>query len=186
MAIDIDAQRELLPELDRSEQLVWAGRPATGILFRRGDIFLIPFTLVWCGFAIVWEIGAAASGAPLYFLLFGAIFVVIGIFLVAGRFWFDAFKRRRTVYGMTNERVLIKSDLFRREVKSHFIRALQETSLSERRNGKGTIRLGPDVPFGGWYRGLAWPGINAAAPALEEISDARQVYDQLRELQRKS
>ena len=35
------------------ERVVWSGRPATGMLFTPRDLFLIPLSAVWLGFAVV-------------------------------------------------------------------------------------------------------------------------------------
>ncbi len=46
------------------ERVAWSGRPVQGILFTARDIFLIPFSLIWCGFAVFWEASVLAmSGA---------------------------------------------------------------------------------------------------------------------------
>lgn len=45
-------------ELDGNERLLWKGRPRSAIRLRSSDAYLIPFSLVWAGFAIVWEFAA--------------------------------------------------------------------------------------------------------------------------------
>lgn len=93
---------ELQQYLDTNEKLLWTGRPKTGIVFRTADIFLIPFSLLWCGFAIFWV--TMASQASIFFAMFGIPFVVIGLMLVFGRFIIDAKLRAHTYYGLTNNR----------------------------------------------------------------------------------
>ena len=44
-------------ELGSDEQLLWTGAPKTGLRLRPSDATLIPFSLIWGGFAIYWEYG---------------------------------------------------------------------------------------------------------------------------------
>ena len=39
------------------ERVMWSGRPARGVMFTARDIFLVPFSVVWVGFAIFWTCG---------------------------------------------------------------------------------------------------------------------------------
>ena len=47
------------PELLSGESILWTGQPNPRIVFHKEDLFLIPFSLLWGGFAIVWEAGVA-------------------------------------------------------------------------------------------------------------------------------
>ena len=49
--MNTDPEYELRTLLDTNEKLVWSGYPRKGLIFRTADIFLIPFSLLWCGFA---------------------------------------------------------------------------------------------------------------------------------------
>jgi hypothetical protein len=59
-----DARAQLEPNLLPDEALLWWGRPDPAKHLGRNDIFLVPFSLAWGGFAIFWEIGALQSGGP--------------------------------------------------------------------------------------------------------------------------
>ena len=102
-----DARAQLQPYLLDGESLVWWGRPDPGKHLGRNDAFLVPFSLLWGGFAIAWEAMAIAQGAPVFFAVFGAVFVAMGVYLVAGRFVVKARRKRQTVYGLTDRRALV-------------------------------------------------------------------------------
>ena len=74
------------------EHIVWSGQPARGLLLTSRDVFLVPFSVLWCGFAIFRTITATNGRAPGFFTLWGLMFVVAGLYFVVG-----ALRRRRVV-----------------------------------------------------------------------------------------
>src|SRR5215211_2048824 len=88
-------------ELGPDERLLWFGGPRKGLRLQAADLFVIPFSLFWCGFALFWESMAIFSGGPFFMALFGIPFVLIGLYMVIGRFIVDAGLRERTFYGVT-------------------------------------------------------------------------------------
>jgi len=182
-----NVQQEIYAELDSSERLLWSGQPRAGVLFRGVDFFLIPFSILWCGFAIFWEFMVINSDAPLLFRLWGIPFVIVGLHFVFGRFLVEAQQRKKTFYGLTNERIIIISGLFNRKVKSLSLRNLSEVSLSEKADKSGSITLGAGNPLFAMFGGMSWPGMgNFLPPSFEMIPDAKAVYDLLRNAQREA
>jgi len=176
-----DLQQELRSHLEPGERLLWQGYPRQGFLLRAQDAFLVPFSLLWGGFAIFWEYSAVTSPrAPFFFLLWGIPFVCVGLYMIGGRFLWDARDRARTIYAVTNQRVLIVSGVGRRNARSLELSTLSETSLSETADGRGTITFGPANPYGSW--GRSWPGTGRGlSPAFEGIARARDVLRIVRE-----
>jgi len=188
-----EAEMVISQELDSGEDLLWAGRPQQGIVFRSADIFMVPFSLFWGGFAIFWEIMALriprekSGPVGIVFPLFGLPFVIVGLYLIFGRFLVDARQRKKTYYGLTNQRVIIVSGLFARRVKSLTLRTLTDVSLSERADMRGTITFGPEHPMGRFASGGAFPGMGSVGfPRFEMIDGAKMVYNQIREAQKES
>ena len=174
-------------ELGACESLVWSGRPIQGIRMQGGDIFMIPFSLLWGGFAIFWEYSAIKHGAPFFFALFGVPFVLVGLYIIVGRFFYDAKRRENTFYGLTNQRVIIISGVFSRNAKSLNLKTLSDISLTQKAGGYGTISLGSQpfgFPFTSWGMS-SWPGM-PVAPSFEMIKDAKSVYDMIRKVQQEA
>ena len=177
-----DLEDELRSDLNPGEKLIWTGKPKTGIIFRSSDIFLIPFSLLWGGFAFFWETSVIATGAPFFFRLWGIPFVLVGLYITVGRFFLDAKKRANTVYGITPLRVIIKSGLLSKNVKSLNIRTLSDITITEKAGNSGTITLGPSNIGYSMMQGTEWPGTQQP-PKLEFIEDAKTVYNKLIALQ---
>jgi hypothetical protein len=146
------AKRELARELHSDETLLWSGQPVPGIRLRPADIFFIPFSIVWCGFAVFWEASAIQmarqiGGISLFFILWGIPFVLIGLYMVVGRFYADALLRRRTYYGVTSERIIIVTGLFARQTQSLDLETLTDLSMTVPGTAAARSRLGSRICF---------------------------------------
>jgi hypothetical protein len=175
--------QELRGALEPSEKPLWSGFPVQGVRLTAQDAFLIPFSVLWGGFAIFWETQVMRSNAPFFFMLWGIPFVAIGLYMIAGRFFADAAVRARTVYAVTNRRAVILYGLFSRNLRSLELFSLGEINSSEKPDGSGTITFGAVNPFT-TMRG--WPGMNRAntSPAFEGIARVREVLGIIRDAQR--
>jgi len=179
------AESVVAQQLSSGERVLWSGQPRRGIRLRGQDAFLIPFSLLWGGFAIFWEASVFATKAPFFFKLWGVPFVLVGIYIIFGRFFVDARSRAQTYYGITTERIIIVSGLFSREIKSLNLRTLTDVSLSERSDGSGTISFGPSYPMGRFFPAGSWPGAGRyAPPSFDLIEHAKDVYEIIRNAQR--
>jgi hypothetical protein len=185
MPSSVEVPAELAGLLARGERVLWTGEPPKGLMLRPSDAFLIPFSLLWGGFAIFWETMAINSGAPFFFRLWGAPFVLVGLYLIFGRFLADARIRARTSYAVTSQRVLIASGLFQRDLKSLELRTLPQINFSMGRDNQGTLAFGssqqPLMAFSGFQ---PWQGGGRAMPPqFESIPDAAKVMALIREAQ---
>lgn len=189
-------QAAIQQHLQGDERLLWSGQPAAGIRFRKQDIFLVPFSLMWGGFAIFWEVMAVSltfggeqqnEGLPLFaiiFPLFGLPFVIVGLYLIFGRFWVDAKKRKNTLYGITDQRIIILSGLFSRSIKSLNLKTLTDVSMTQKFDGSGDISFGPANPMSMFFIG-PWPGSGfARTPCFEMIENVSDVCRIITEVQK--
>jgi len=179
--------------LMQGENILWFGKPDPSVLLSRGDIFMIPFSLLWGGFAIFWEAlalgaasGSGAKGAPPpLFALFGVPFVLVGLYMIFGRFIYKRWRKTNTYYAVTDKRVLVLTKLWRSDLQAIRIGVIPTLNLSVGRDGRGTIVFGNTSYastyansgmdfFGGFY--------GSQAPAFYDIKDAREVHDLVNKL----
>jgi len=181
---DTAAELVLAPRLSPGERLLWSGRPRQGVFLRGSDALLIPFTLMWAGFACFWEFMALRAHAPLFFALWGIPFLAVGGFILIGRFFADAWVRARTYYGVTGQRALVYVDVFGGRTTSLDLHATGQVDLAEFAGGRGTITFGAP-PWAGY--GM-FPGYRTRAmvPQFDQIDDARQVYEMVRAAQQQT
>lgn len=102
-----DPAAQLAPYLRPGERLLWSGRPDPDVRFAPADAFLVPFSVMWCGFFLFFEVDALRSGGQRFFVLWGVPFVVAGIYFVYGRFVYKRRLKLRTAYGVTSNRALV-------------------------------------------------------------------------------
>jgi hypothetical protein len=162
-------------DLSSGERLLWSGAPRQGVVFQTSDVFAIPFSLLWAGFAIFWETMVLRDGT-FFFALWGIPFVLIGLYITIGRFFYDSLRRSGTSYGLTSDRVIIASRWPTRSVKSFSLATLTDLSLDDLGNGTGTILFGPRLIGARWSRQSAW-GTTSVQNAFEMIPDAKHVFD---------
>jgi hypothetical protein len=170
------------------ERIIWSGCPGQGLRLTSRDWLLIPFSLMWGGFAVFWEMSALQRSTPFFFPLFGAAFVLLGVYFVAGRFVVDAWLRSKTSYAVTNRRILIaRSQPFGNFV-SLSLNRLPDVELKEDATGRGTLRFGPATPLWGYQgRGgsAVWTPALDPTPQFIAIDNARRVFNQIqRSMQR--
>ncbi|MGF1503334.1 MAG: hypothetical protein ACFBSD_16130 [Paracoccaceae bacterium] len=118
------------PYLDAGERLLWTGEPAGGIRFRRSDWVMIPAAAVWCLFVSIGQARAIASGET-SLSLFGGVFMLLGLYLLIGRFFVDAHERRHTRYALTDRRAIVAKSAWGRQLMSFPIDPTEEIELRE-------------------------------------------------------
>jgi hypothetical protein len=181
---------QLSPELLPGETLQWTGRPNPAVILHQEDWLAIPFSLLWGGFAIFWLLGASGiwdiwTNRPTrtfqYFgLIWGTPFVLVGQYLIWGRFLYRRWKKQRTYYALTNRRALIvEKGLRGRAVSSAYFDNLAMIDKRVRVDGNGSISFGGPVR-GEWQSGRGNPH---RSPTFDDVDDADSVYQTAARLQ---
>ncbi len=177
-------------ELIGDEKILWTGRPESSVIFTAADIFLIPFSILWGGFAVFWESMAlfaflASEGEPVtaVFPLFGIPFVVIGLYFIFGRFWFKKRKKKETYYALTDKRALILTKWPWVRFESIDLKQISSIQKSIRTDGIGTLKFGDAGQYGlsSVYQNTGMDLISFCygpiTQAFYDIKDAGSVYD---------
>jgi hypothetical protein len=181
-------QQVFASELMAGETVEWFGQPDPSVLFTRADIFLIPFSLLWGGFALFWEASAlgmvfkskAGGRPPDFFALFGLPFVVIGLYFIFGRFIYKKWRKKNTYYAVTNKRVIILTKLWRKSIQAIRLISIPTMNKSAGRNGTGSIVFGNASPanqYGNTGMELLGTTRGEYVPAFYDIPDVDAVYE---------
>ena len=181
-----DHRAVISTELEEDESLLWSAQPRQGIFLRASDKGLIPFSLLWGGFALFWEYEVISTGAPFLFALFGIPFVVAGLYLMVGRFYYDARLRERTFYGITDRRVIILSGIRSKQSKSFVISEIADMNMIENPDGSGVIALGSEDINKAQQVELVWPGQTETKPLLSNIQDVRKPFEIIEQLRQRA
>jgi hypothetical protein len=150
--VDARAAQKIQPELMSGENIYWAGMPNPSVIFHSDDWAAIPFSFAWTGFFVFWEAQAFGfwaktsrpAGNDIFMELWGIPFLVIGNYMVWGRFLFDAWAKRRTYYAVTNRRVLVLQETWKRKTSTVFLEAIPQ--IEREGTTTGTLWFGTKYP----------------------------------------
>ena len=193
--------------LQEDETLIWSGDPQQGFIFRRSEILFTPLALLLTVMASIWEFIAASqlisvlqyNDLPLWipvvlvFMVCTALpFVLLGLFLLVGRFFYDRRRRACTHYALTNRRVIILSGLFKKQqTRSIILNDIKNLSLNQHNNHTGSIHFRPDTLLWwllvgpSWWLPL-WTDVEVyQPPILERIKQAGEDFKQIQMAQQR-
>jgi hypothetical protein len=193
-SLETEFQNDLIP----SEKIYWSGQPDPSVIFNASDFFIVPFSLMWGGFVVFWEASVLgltpltkhSQGAPLFFVLWGIPFVAIGLYMIFGRFFYKAWKKKRTFYAVTNIRVLIATEGFSRQLQAQFLNQIPVINKSIGSNGVGSLSFSSTSGFGFNYAntGMDFLGrrIGQGILAFFDVPQAEMVYQMINDLRNKA
>jgi hypothetical protein len=195
--IDPQATVKVQQELRSGESVHWAGTPNPHVIFHSDDWAMVPFSLFWGGFSIFWEAsvlgywgnGPRSGGPSIFMAIWGIPFVLIGQYLIWGRFFYDGWLKRRTYYAVTNRRVLIVQEGWKRKTSWMYLEAIP--SINRDGMMTGTVWFGPKNPIiRGRGSGRRARNIShfylGDVPVFADIDDVDSVYRVIWELREKA
>ena len=143
--IPFDLDRKLESELQSGERIEWKGMPVPRF-FKLETLVTFLFAIPWTAFAIFWMCGAAGFQIPdfskgftpfMLFPLFGLPFVAIGLGMLSTPVW-AYLQDRKTLYAITNKRVIIMTGGKSFEIRSLPAKQIKELTRRER-SGTGDL-----------------------------------------------
>ncbi len=162
-------------ELLDGEEILWMGQGDKWKLFVGADLFMIPFSLFWCGFvAMFWM-----NGFPNLFIL---PHTLIGLYMLFGRFFVKFWRKQHTYYAVTNHRLMILSQSFGQHLLTYDVSKLPSLRKSIGMNGVGSIIFGVEPEYRWWQRkqyNMSNTGsemFGYSLPGFYYIHDADEVY----------
>lgn len=173
MAIEMDEYEWIKEYTAYDEYVLWTGKPGKGGMFTKNDIFLIPFSVVWFGFAIFWETLALKHDEPFQMALFGLPFIAVGFYIAIGRFIHEKLSRKQTFYAITNKNIIFKTGKKVRILDRDKLPALDLTVL---KGGRGTISFENFIRNAN--NNFAFHSSNALQ--FKNIENVKQVWDILK------
>jgi hypothetical protein len=157
---------------------VWTGRPGGGIRFQRGDVFFVPFSFVWGGFALALGFGIIAGGQFGPQDLIVAFFAIFGLYIMFGRFLFDMYIRSQTTYALTADSAIIAGPFARKAIV--YLPSVSNLNMTVARDGTGSIYFGD--PPGFWGGGGRY---GKESPAFLYIDRVADVFERCKRIQRR-
>jgi hypothetical protein len=166
-------------DLAPDERIIWQGQPTQGFRLAPQDAFAVPFAAFWLFMVSIMALmaftGEMKQVDPLAYVIM-PVFLLIGLYMLLGRFLVDRAARRRIHYFLTTERAVIEGVMFRPSRRSVSLAAAPEIRFRGRRSGRGTVQFGSANMFG--MMPPSWPGATQfLPPAFDDIEDAERVYN---------
>jgi len=143
-----EAERAATAQLDGGERLLWSGFPEprqVALSLLPAAVFGVPFLAFACFWITMAMHGTSrmprSAGPWFLFPLFGLPFVLVGLSIVCSPLW--AWRQaNRTVYAVTDKRVLIIGGALPRGVQSFTAAELGDFARTENADGSGTLWFG--------------------------------------------
>ncbi|MBN4064444.1 hypothetical protein JYU04_01760 [Dehalococcoides mccartyi] len=181
---DFNISQQFSNELMTGEKVIWAGKPTNPPLFINYDLFIIPFTFLWLSvpISILFSNSDESSTVALPIMIFPYIFMIMGLYLLVGRFIYKRWMQARTRYALTDRRAMsLEPSIFGGEsLRTADLKQTNQISKKTMKSGRGSIAFGGRSGIIGIYAnsGLDLFTLGASAGIVEfySISDLDGVY----------
>src|ERR1043165_3181903 len=119
------------------EKIQWVGYPIPiKFAIKEGTPSFL-FGIPWIAFCAFWESGVIKAGS-LFMELWGIPFIIVGLYLLTSPLW-EYLRARRTIYVVTNQRLLILNGLLRPSRRSFTPPDIGSVEVDAGHDGIGSI-----------------------------------------------
>ena len=153
------------------DRVLWKGKPEKGMTVRPDELALIPFGLFFTAFALFWISIAMQAGA---FAIFGVPFVLVGLYMLGGRFIVNEYMKKSTAYVITDKAIIRKRGS---RVDVWYSKDLNNMQVYSHKNGT-TSFIFSSVPANYVCR----RGERVTYYGIENVRDAKDVSEAIRQL----
>lgn len=167
----------LLREIEPGETFVWHGKPELWPFVMMGPLnkfVLVPFSVFWAGFFIFIEVQMIAArstiGATLVFP-----FVVLGLYLVVGRFLAGIRCWKNTFYLVTNRRIIIQTGTLWLRIIRLDLSAVPSVTLQIVRAGIGHVNFAGRPVFDSIYIWQPGPSAGISEGRIVKVPGFRYI-----------
>ena len=156
------------------DRVLWKGRPEKGITVRPDELVTIPFGLFFTIFALFWISMAMQAGG--IFALFGVPFVLVGLYMVGGRFIINELMKRNTAYVITDKAIIRKRGS---RVDVWYGRDLSNMQVFSHKNGTTSFMFSAIQVHYNRRRGAT-----THLYGIENVRDAKDVSEAIKQIER--
>ena len=167
--------------LQHEEILIWAGQPKKGLVFEAVDIFKTIFIVIFVGF-VFFALRLLSDISILLAIPIGVLFFPAALILGIGRFFIDAELRKKTFYGVTDQRIIVISKMYPKKVQSVYFYTKPKIEFLQNMDDTSTIDIGLKEPTGSGQGGISWFPNSKGYSYLYRISEANFVHKKIKEL----
>jgi hypothetical protein len=171
-------------ELRKGERILWSGRPDLKAVLCKGDLIMVPASLLWSAIALSFAIpmflslGEDTDMLP-FVIFFGAPFTVMAAYALIGRIFVRMWIKSRMRYLVTDARVVAITRLFGTRVQASYLDEITGTESTGSLGGTETLWFGEVA----WWMKLLGAGV-LDSPTPLPGGDGPVVFYDIREADR--
>ncbi len=197
--MDFEISDKIKHHMVNGEELLWSGQPDARKIFTISDIIIIPITAIIFTAVLLTEISFvldivinndSSMISNIVKVFFVLLFLLVSFYITLGRFVYKKYRKKKTLYAVTNKRIIIIKMGVKEEVTYRVINQISTMTISLGKKGIGSIRFNQHSTYYKFYEntGLDVPWLFYGYGGLNffDIHFAQEVYELISNLRKQS